>query len=127
MSDDELKPEQNVQMIVDLKAAFDSYAKAAGEFRLYDDKWKVVYPSLGLAGEAGEVLEKVKKTLRDAGGFIGEDAKLAIATELGDVLWYIAALAADINVPFHIIPFLNISKLHDRKKRDTLRGSGDDR
>jgi NTP pyrophosphatase (non-canonical NTP hydrolase) len=125
--DEQLQPENDVKLIVDLKAAFDSYANAAAEFKLYDDKFKIIYPALGLVGEAGEVADKIKKAIRDNNGNLDDDARLAVAKELGDVLWYIAALARDINVPFHIIPLLNINKLQDRKNRGVQGGSGDNR
>jgi NTP pyrophosphatase (non-canonical NTP hydrolase) len=77
---------------------------------------------MGLANEAGEVLGKVKKIIRD-GTFNRED----IADELGDVLWYAAALARDLNVDLSTIARRNLNKLASRKERGTLGGSGDKR
>lgn len=54
----------------------------------------MVYPTLGLSGEAGEVAEKVKKVIRDKGGEFDDDTRLAICKELGDVLWYVAQIAS---------------------------------
>lgn len=96
-------------------------------------KWKIIYPALGLANEAGEVLGKIKKLIRDNEvRFDGTkdltDAQRAdIAAELGDVLWYIAALSRDLGVPLNDVAHMNLEKLKSRKERGTLGGSGDDR
>ena len=86
-----------------------------------------LYPVLGLTGEAGEVAEKVKKILRDKNGFATEEDKQEIAKELGDVLWYIANLAKDLNYSLEDIGQMNLDKLNDRKDRGALGGSGDNR
>ena len=96
-------------------------------------KHKVIYPALGLSNESGEVLGKIKKLLRDDDvsfdGFntISNEKKAAIADELGDVLWYIAALAKDLNLSLNDIAAINLEKLKSRKKRGVLGGSGDKR
>ena len=96
-------------------------------------KWKIIYPALGLANEAGEVLGKIKKLIRDNEvRFDGTkdltDAQRAdIAAELGDVLWYIAALSRDLGVPLNDVAHMNLEKLKSRKERGTLGGSGDNR
>ena len=79
-------------------------------------------PALGLAAEAGEVANKVKKILRD-----GDFDRKAIADEIGDCLWYIAALCRDLNVNMNDVARANLSKLEDRKKRGVISGSGDNR
>lgn len=95
--------------------------------------WKVIYPALGLANEAGEVLGKIKKLIRDNevrfdGTKDMTDAQCAdITAELGDVLWYIAALSRDLGVPLNDVAHINLEKLKSRKERGTLGGSGDDR
>lgn len=86
-----------------------------------------VYPTLGLCGEAGEVAEKMKKILRDCDGKINETKKEKIKKELGDVLWYIAQLATELNLSLDEIASSNIDKLYDRMERNTLSGNGDDR
>jgi NTP pyrophosphatase (non-canonical NTP hydrolase) len=82
---------------------------------------------LGLAGEAGEVAEKYKKIIRDKKGVVSHTDKDEIAKELGDVLWYVAMLAAYLGVPLSQVADLNITKLSSRKQRGVQRGSGDNR
>lgn len=86
-----------------------------------------VYPTLGLAGETGEVTEKVKKVIREKEGIMDEEAKLQIRKELGDVLWYIAQLATELNLSLEDIAEHNIEKLADRLERGKIHGSGDNR
>ena len=85
------------------------------------------YLALGLTSEAGEVAGKVKKVIRDHSGVIDDNAGHAIAQELGDVLWYVAQIASLLNVELADIAAMNIKKLLDRQKNDTIQGSGDDR
>ena len=99
-----------------------AYQKAAAKTAIYKTEHSILYPALGLAGEAGEVANKVKKMLRD-----GTFDKQAIADELGDVLWYVAALSRDLNISMHDLAMKNLEKLYGRKARGTLKGSGDKR
>jgi NTP pyrophosphatase (non-canonical NTP hydrolase) len=101
---------------------FDEYQKKALAYAIYDRKYRVVYPSLGLASEAGEVADKVKKWIRD-----GTVDKAAISKELGDVLWYIAVLANDLGFPLSEVAKVNLDKLDKRQKNGTIKGSGDNR
>lgn len=87
----------------------------------------IVYPALGLVGEAGEVAEKVKKVLRDDGGVVTEVKRDELFKEIGDVLWYVSALAAEIDFTLGEIAILNLNKLNSRKKRGKIKGSGDNR
>lgn len=103
------------------------YQQAAIDTAIYPANARIVYPALGLVGEAGEVAEKVKKVIRDDNGSFSEEKKIEIAKELGDVLWYIANLAADIDMSMDLIATMNIDKLQSRKERDMLSGSGDNR
>ncbi len=98
------------------------YQRAAVSTAIYKQEHAVIYPALGLAAEAGEVANKVKKILRD-----GEFDRKAIADEIGDCLWYIAALCRDLNVSMNDVARSNLSKLEDRKKRGVISGSGDNR
>jgi NTP pyrophosphatase (non-canonical NTP hydrolase) len=86
----------------------------------------LTYATLGL-GEAGEVQGKVKKILRDDGGAITPAKRQEIAAELGDLLWYVARVAAEIDYPLANIAEANLAKLWDRRNRNVLKGSGDTR
>ena len=88
---------------------------------------KIIYPSLKLNGEAGEVAEKVGKVLRDNNGEFSDEKKLEIAKEIGDVLWYCAALADDLACNLNTIAQMNLEKLADRRNRGVISGSGDNR
>ena len=98
------------------------YQSAAAKTAMYKHNHKILYPALGLAGEAGEVANKVKKILRD-----GTFNREAIADEVGDCLWYIAALCRDLNVNMADLAKNNLQKLEDRKRRGKIAGSGDKR
>lgn len=104
------------------------YQDKAVETAIYGAGNVIIYPALGLANEAGEVLGKVKKVLRDKNGdFSNLENRMAIADEIGDVLWYIAALSRDIEIPLESIAQRNIEKLLDRRARNVIQGSGDTR
>lgn len=102
------------------KLTLDEYQAAAEKTAFYEDA--IIYPSLGMAGEAGEVCNKIKKWIRD-----GDLDHHEVAKELGDVLWYVAMLASDLEYDLSEIAQMNIWKLNGREKRGTLKGSGDDR
>jgi NTP pyrophosphatase (non-canonical NTP hydrolase) len=87
----------------------------------------IVYPTLGLAGEAGEVAEKVKKLLRDDAGVLSDERRSALAGELGDVLWYVAQVATEADLDLEQIAQGNLDKLLSRQRRGVLSGSGDQR
>jgi NTP pyrophosphatase (non-canonical NTP hydrolase) len=87
----------------------------------------IVYPTLGLAGEAGEVAEKVKKLLRDDDGVMSRERRGALAGELGDVLWYVAQVATEAGLDLEEIAQGNLDKLLSRQRRGVLSGSGDSR
>ncbi len=86
-----------------------------------------IYPALGLAGESGEVADKVKKLLRDYNGKVSSGARHELGKELGDVLWYVAMCARDLGYSLDQIAMMNIVKLSDRKRRDKISGEGDNR
>lgn len=94
---------------------------------LYPREYAIVYPTLGLNGEAGEVAEKVKKTIRDNGGEFSDEFRRAIAMELGDVMWYAATLANDLGFTLDEIAAMNLEKLRSRARRNCLNGNGDNR
>lgn len=93
----------------------------------YDEGNKIIYPTLGLTGEAGEVAEKVKKVLRDMKGDFNDSRRTDIALELGDVMWYAAALASDLGYTLEDICQMNLGKVFSRKERNQIHGSGDHR
>jgi len=107
---------------------FEEYQKLSRETAVYPDIGKnFTYPTLGLAGESGEVAEKVKKILRDNGGVIDEERRKELTKELGDVLWYLSQIASEIGVPLEEVASLNIEKLRSRYDRNKIKGSGDNR
>ena len=87
----------------------------------------VVYPTLGLVNEAGEVAGKLKKVFRDKDGQINEETKSALKAELGDVLWYLAQVATELDLTLDEIAAYNIEKLYSRLERGKIRGDGDNR
>lgn len=102
---------------------FNEYTKFVQGMKIYPEKHAIVYPALGLAGEAGEIAEKVKKWLRGD----RELDKAALLSELGDPLWYITSLADDLGYTLDEVVRVNVAKLSDRKERGVLHGSGDNR
>ena len=103
------------------------YQQKALETAVYPQEFKIIYPSLGLTGEAGECADKVKKVIRDNGGQFTEEKRLELAKEIGDVLWYCATFANDIGFDLETIGQMNNDKLHSRQERGVLGGSGDNR
>lgn len=102
------------------------YQEGALETAIYP--LPITYPALGMAGEAGEVADKVKKVIRDKNGdFSDKETKHAIAEEIGDVMWYCATLAHDLGFTLDEIANMNYEKLMSRKARGKLHGSGDNR
>ena len=101
---------------------FFEYQHKAVSFAVYPATHKVLYPTLGLCGEAGEVAEKVKKQVRD-----GVFNRHEVAKELGDVLWYLTNTCNDIGYNLEEIAAMNIEKLQSRKDRGVIKGSGDNR
>jgi len=87
----------------------------------------IVYPTLGLANEAGEVAGKVKKIFRDKNGEISEEDRQALKGELGDVLWYLAQICTELNLSLEEVAEENLSKLFSRLERGQIKGEGDHR
>src|SRR3989344_669109 len=107
---------------------FEEYQKKSRVTAKYPDAGNnYIYPTLGLAGEAGEVAEKIKKVIRDKGGQINDETRNEIKKELGDVLWYVSQMATEIGLSFDDIAESNITKLYDRMERGVLKGDGDNR
>lgn len=107
---------------------FEEYQTKARQTAIYpnigDNLW---YPALGLCGEAGEVAEKVKKIYRDDGGQVSTTKKEDLIKELGDILWYIANIAEEINASMDNIAKVNLDKLAKRTVENKVHGDGDNR
>lgn len=105
--------------------SLNEYQKIALETAEYP--MPIIYPTIGLIGEAGEVADKVKKVLRDNNSNFTDEKKLEIAKEIGDVLWYCATLSHDIGYTLEEIAQMNYNKLHSRQLRGKIHGNGDNR
>jgi NTP pyrophosphatase (non-canonical NTP hydrolase) len=103
------------------------YQRRSRSTAAYPSGAALVYPALGLVGEAGEVAEQIKKAIRDDGGEISQERLAAIEKELGDVMWYLAQLATELGLELDEIAMVNLEKLRSRKLRGVLAGSGDER
>ena len=107
---------------------FKTYQEKSRKTAIYPDAGStIIYPTLGLAAEAGEVANKVKKVLRDNNGVVSDEAREQILDELGDVLWYIAQLSTELKTDLSVVAEKNIEKLYSRMDRGLLSGSGDKR
>ena len=102
----------------------DDYQTKAMKFRL--PTANATYALLNLAGEVGEVTSLAAKFIRD-GDQYPEDYRKSMKKELGDVLWYISALARDLDIDLDTIAQMNLQKLKDRQERNQIQGSGDNR
>lgn len=103
------------------------FQKGALETAIYPSECKIIYPALGMCGEAGEVADKVKKVIRDNGQNFTDEKKAEIAKEIGDVLWYCATLAHDLGYSLETIGEMNYNKLKSRQARGKIGGEGDNR
>ena len=112
---------------------FDDYQKKAAQYDLFNgalgglSEVGFLEKVLGLTGEAGETADKIKKILRDRDGVASDEDRAAIANELGDTLWYIAAIARYLDLPLSEVAEGNLAKLESRKQRNLLHGEGDER
>lgn len=105
---------------------FNDYQKEAVKTAIYPEDFKLIYPALGLAGETGECVEKIKKLCR--GDFqLTKEYKELIAKELGDVFWYAANIANDLDIDLSTVAQMNLDKLKSRQERGKLQGTGDTR
>jgi NTP pyrophosphatase (non-canonical NTP hydrolase) len=103
------------------------YQRWTRETAIYPKNESVMYTALGLAGEVGEVANVVKKILRDDNGIVTEEKQEKLKSELGDVCWYLARLTDELGLELEDILDANVFKLMDRKNRNQLQGSGDNR
>ena len=110
----------------------DKYQKRVAKYDLFETTVDLKSPGflekiLGLAGEAGEAADKVKKILRDKGGYASTEDRKELIKELGDVLWYVANVARYLDADLSDVAKGNIDKLESRYKRNKLHGEGDNR
>lgn len=87
----------------------------------------IVYPTLGLVNEAGEVAGKIKKIFRDKSGEITDDDREALKGELGDVLWYLTQICTNLDLTLEEVAEANLDKLFSRLERGKIQGDGDHR
>ncbi len=107
---------------------FDEYQERAKQTARYPVIGHgVIYPTLGLTNEAGEVSGKIKKIFRDKEGIFSEADRAALLAELGDVLWYLAQVSTELGLSLDEVAEHNIAKLLDRQSRGTIHGEGDNR
>lgn len=109
--------------------SFVEYQRCCADTAIYPSIGdKTTYPLLGLAGEVGELLNKVKKFWRDGNGALAdmdESRRRSLTSEIGDILWYVAQTASEFGIDVSEAASVNIMKLRDRKERGCLTGSGD--
>jgi len=111
---------------------FSEYQKKSRKTAIYPDADNnFIYPTLGLAGETGEVIEKIKKLMRNDGvtkaSEISEEKKQELEKEMGDVVWYLTQLATELGLELDSIASKNIEKLESRMERGVLHSQGDNR
>lgn len=104
---------------------FKKYQEAARQTRIVAGDNPLVYSTLGLTGEAGELANKVKKILRNDAN--RDELVAGIKEEMGDVLWYLSSMADDLGVTLEDIAQINLDKLQSRYARGKIKGAGDDR
>jgi len=107
---------------------FNDYQAQALKTAIYPDRGSnILYPTLGLCGEAGEVAELIKKMVRDDEGVMTPERRLKLQKELGDVLWYVAVVAQEACISLESVAKVNLDKLSARKELGLIQGSGSDR
>lgn len=111
---------------------FNEYQEKASEYDFFEvtpdlNSVGFIEKVLGLTGEAGETADKIKKILRDKDGTATDEDKTEITKELGDVLWYLSNIARYFNVQLSDVAQKNLDKLENRRQRNKLHGTGDNR
>lgn len=114
-------------IIIKTEMTLNEYQDGARSTAIYPESRQIIYPTLGLTGEAGEVADKVKKVIRDNNDTFTDEKKREIALELGDVLWYAASLSHDLGYTLEEVAQMNLDKLASRMQRNKIHGNGDDR
>lgn len=106
---------------------FSVYQSQARKTAIYPEDFSVIYPALGICGEAGEAADIVKKSIRDNGGAFTHEQRERLRKEIGDILWYASNLCSDMGWKLEEVARENLKKLADRQERGVLSGSGDNR
>ena len=109
---------------------FDEYQKLAARTGAYNSDstdYILMYLCMGIAGESGEVIEKIKKIFRNDKGVVSDEKREDLKKEIGDVLWYLSQLAKHLDLSFDDIAQTNIQKLADRAARGVIQSEGDNR
>ena len=109
--------------------SFDEYQQRTALTAIYPGQGSIeglLYTGLGL-GEAGEIQGKIKKIMRDDNNHVTDDKRIAIAKELGDLLWYVSQTSTELGLSLEQIAIDNLAKLVSRQERGVLQGNGDDR
>jgi len=103
------------------------YQELARRTAIYPAEHGLMYTVLGLTNESGELAGKLKKMYRDDNGILTTERRDSLIDELGDVLWYAAMVARELDVALADVACINIGKLESRRIKNTLKGDGDDR
>ena len=103
------------------------YQRKAINTAVFPVELGIIYTALGLTNESGEVAGKIKKMIRDNNNTMNEEIRVALADELGDVLWYLSVLAHELGLTLDYVAARNVEKLASRKERGVIQGSGDNR
>ena len=112
---------------IEVYERYDDFTAETSQYPGKGDLQGLLYVALGLAGEAGEFANKVKKILRDHNGQVTEDVRDKLVGELGDVLWYVSRAAQELGTSLFYVKHHNVEKLRSRRERNTISGTGDDR
>jgi NTP pyrophosphatase (non-canonical NTP hydrolase) len=112
-----------------MKMTFDEYQKLALTTAIndYEPLMQRTIWAMGVAGEAGEVVEKWKKIVAYDDGKVSDERLAELGKELADVVWYVAVMADSLGLSFDDIMAQNIEKLKSRKVRGAQKGRGDNR
>jgi len=107
---------------------FETYQKESRKtWNVIEMNHPIVYPTMGLTNEVGELAGKIKKIFRDKNGIISEEDRQALKGELGDVMWYFTQICTELNLSLEEVAQANIDKLASRLERNKIQGDGDNR
>jgi NTP pyrophosphatase (non-canonical NTP hydrolase) len=127
----EFMSEYEVIAVSTAEMTFEEYTKRALSTAQFDPSLGLIYPALGIAGESGEFVDKIKKEVRNNGNRFGNsmspEVRLEMVKELGDILWYINQAADQLGYNLQEVAAINIRKLEDRRKRNAIKSEGDNR